>query len=162
MVINEDFIVYNIRGLKSGLELGCGYGDLLLKLLKMGFNIYGIDICGYCVDSANRIFRDHGFGERCYEMYAESLLFKDSIFDFIYVVISLHEMDLEKVARESYRVLKHKGLFIDIDWAPWADTGVYERYLSIDEVRKIFEDSGFIVREAFYDGDLEYILLEKL
>ena len=161
MMIKEDFITSNIKRLKNGLELGCGHGDLVLKLLKMGFNVYGIDICGYCVDRANEMFRRNGLGKRCYKMSAESLSFGDSIFDFIYAVISLHEMHLERVARESYRVLRDNGLFIDIDWAPWAITGAYERYLSIDEIERIFGELGFVVKEAFYDGDLEYILLMK-
>ena len=76
-------------------------------------------------------------------------------------MISLHEMNIKKVAREGFRVLRRRRKFIVIDWAPWANTGVPERYYSIEEVRKIFEQIGFMTREAFYDADLEYILLKK-
>jgi len=161
MPINEDYIISRVDGLRDGLELGCGYGDLMLRLLRLGFNVYGVDICGYCVEIANEKFRRYGYGDRCYKMSAESLSFPESSFDFIYVVISLHEMDLEKVARESYKVLRSNGLFIDIDWTPWARTGVHEKYLSIDDVREVFSRVGFIMREAFYDWDLEYILFMK-
>ena len=73
MVVNEDYIVSNIKGLRDGLELGCGYGDFILRLLKKGFNVYGVDTCSSCVEYANNLFRDEGFGERCYVMNAESL-----------------------------------------------------------------------------------------
>jgi ubiquinone/menaquinone biosynthesis C-methylase UbiE len=161
-MIGEKYIESHIRNLKIGLELGCGYGGLMLKLLKAGFEVYGVDICEYCVNYANRVFRENGFDERCYVMNAESLSFPDNSFDFIYVIISLHEMNAEKVAREGFRVLKQRGIFIDIDWAPWANTGVSERYLDIEEVEKIFAEAGFIVKEAFYDGELEYLLFTKI
>ena len=160
-MIEKEYVYVNIRELKRGLELGCGYGDFMLRLLKMGFDVYGVDICSYCVKYANNLFRDHGFSERCHVMDAESLSFHDDSFDFIYVIISLHEMDVKRVARENFRVLKEKGRFIDIDWAPWADTGAFEKYYSIEEVRQAFEYVGFTTREAFYEGDLEYILFKK-
>ncbi len=160
-MIKEEYVYANIRDLRRGLELGCGYGNFMLRLLKKGFDVYGIDICDRCVKHANDLFRDYGFGERCYVKNAESLSFHDNSFDFIYVIISLHEMNVRRVAKESFRVLRRRGRFIDVDWAPWASTGAFEKYYSIEEVRRIFEYIGFTAREAFYEDDLEYILFKK-
>ena len=160
-MISDEYIRIHIKGLKLGLELGCGYGDFMIKLLEEGYSVYGIDKCGYCIEYANRVFKERGFDKLCYKMSAESLLFSDAYFDFVYTIISLHEMSVKNAIKEVYRVLKRGGIFIDIDWAPWADTGVPERYLRIEELMEFLADTGFKMREAFYRDDLEYVLCKK-
>lgn len=160
-MIDDKYIYMHLKGLKYGLELGCGYGDFMTKLLRIGYKVYGVDKCSYCIKYANRSFRNSGFNSLCYRMYAESLSFSDETFDFIYVITSLHEMNMEKAVREAYRVLRKGRLFIDIDWAPWADTGVPEKYLSIEELIEIFTSIGFRIRESYYRDEIEYMLCEK-
>jgi ubiquinone/menaquinone biosynthesis C-methylase UbiE len=109
----NDLVTFLMKNIKSGdkiLEVGCGYGRILNKLLKQNFDCYGIDISKEMIREAKRskFFNRYFLGDM------RQIKFSDNFFDkylnlwytFNYL---LDEKDQINTLNEAYRVLKKDG-----------------------------------------------------
>ena len=87
-----------------GVDLGCGTGFVSSQFTPD--SIIGVDISQKMVLEYKRKGYIAVLGD------VESLPFKASSFNFAVSSFSLHWVNLEKVFRETYRVLKKNGIFI--------------------------------------------------
>jgi ubiquinone/menaquinone biosynthesis C-methylase UbiE len=97
------------------LDVGCGPGELIMSLLKQGYEVRGIDISQGMVDEANRTVRENGFADRGLIALGdiERLDFEDGYFDVVVAagVIEYQKQDDPALA-EMNRVLKPGGHMI--------------------------------------------------
>ena len=98
------------------LELGCGAGAGLLSLAKTfpECSVTGLDPDLTSIAAARERIEAAGLGDRVHaeEMRGEDLTSEDS-FDFIYVQISLHEMDDARVVlQNAQRALRAGGILL--------------------------------------------------
>lgn len=98
------------------LDVGCGPGELLLRLRQDGYDALGVDISQGMVDEASRLLRSRGFAdgaERVSVGDIERLQFPDGTFDAVIAagVIEYQTGDA-KALHEMGRVLKPGGCLI--------------------------------------------------
>jgi SAM-dependent methyltransferase len=100
------------------LDLGCGYGRVSAEILKNYRNIkvVGVDLSSYYVSLFNKKLNPRGRGIVC---DIRHLPFKDSYFDFVFMMVTLmyleNENEQKKAIREIFRVLKKNGKFLIIE-----------------------------------------------
>ena len=127
------------------LDVGCGSGDIEECLLRHGIiedELVGIDQWDFSLGHAERKLLRYGVTIKCLKMNAEDLEFPDGYFDNYLSIRMFHEIDNPVSAlKESYRVLKQNGICLIIDWRKGADTGVPERYYSIDELISLIKST---------------------
>ncbi|MFH1351156.1 MAG: class I SAM-dependent methyltransferase [Pseudomonadota bacterium] len=99
------------------LDIGCGQGNHLLFLNRLGLNISGIDASPYMISRARE-----RLGNRCFlkTAAAEDLPFDDNEFDLVILVNTLEFLDDPLQAlREAGRVAKNKvfiGAMNSLSW----------------------------------------------
>ena len=135
------------------LDVGCGRGDNLRRLVRYGGEAVGIEPNPERVVEANAV-------AKAYEGVGESMPLPDESFDMVYISHVLHHAhDVDGVLSEAHRVLAPGGcLFVieTIDDSPlmrlaralqpsWDDDEVLNRFRYADLVRA-FERAGFEVR----------------
>lgn len=96
---------------KVALDYGCGLGGMCVKLIENGAFVYGIDISGESIKSAQKLLADEGFARSAslHVMDAENLSFESDCFDIIVCSGVLHHLDINKAYEELARVLKSDG-----------------------------------------------------
>jgi len=97
----------NISG--KVLDVGCGYGALLLELKKENKNVglYGIDICENAVTHCRKLGIKAEIGN------ADSISYADKVFDTVIMgEVIEHVVEQEKALKEVYRILKDNGRFL--------------------------------------------------
>jgi SAM-dependent methyltransferase len=130
------------------LDAGCGTGRLLRKIRQRwpDTKLYGIDPAEGMINKAREMMPDATFilGS------AESIMLPDSSVDFVISTTSFHHWeDQNRAIQEIYRILRKGGYFV------LAEVTLSGFLLKIShhghicnpgEIRKMFEDSGFIVQ----------------
>jgi len=106
----------NVEG--KVLDIGCGYGDLLLALKekKPSIEMYGMDICKKAIDHCKKVEIN------AYISNAEQLTeIKDNYFDWVLMSAMIeHVINQKKALDEACRVLKPGGkLFLSTDNVLW-------------------------------------------
>ena len=94
------------------LDLGCGTGDLTLRLLQRGAAVTALDLSPTAVRVAEeraKLFVP-GADARFLTGTAEETSLDDEEFDFVVGKLVLHHLDLSRVAPEIQRVLKPGGV----------------------------------------------------
>jgi ubiquinone/menaquinone biosynthesis C-methylase UbiE len=97
------------------LDIGCGPGELVLSLLRQGFDARGIDISAGMVDVATRLLASNGFdsSNRVARGDIERLAFPDQAFDVVVAAgVIEYQKDDTAALTEMRRVLKPNGLLI--------------------------------------------------
>lgn len=95
---------------KKLLDVGCGSGKDLSYFKKKGAVVYGIDASKKMIEIAKK---NNSSLINLSVQEAEKTNFKNNFFDIIISRYTLHyEMNLEKVFKELYRILKPKGFLI--------------------------------------------------
>ncbi len=108
------FALGDVRG-KKILDIGCGSGEYMLTLAKMGGHVSGQDLSSECVNKALTVLKENGFGADVKAGGATRLLFSDNYFDEVFSADFFEHITHEqkiKVISEAYRVLKPGGVFV--------------------------------------------------
>ena len=94
-----------VRSVNRILDVGCGVGILLTEAAAQGWEAYGVDVSGDCVETARR----RGFSVFHGEVHEAT--FPDNFFDVVCAVEVLeHVNDPAAVLREIHRVLRRGGV----------------------------------------------------
>lgn len=109
-------LIGELKG-KKVLEIGCGYGSNLLRMVKDGACVTGIDISAVRVNEALSIIKRENIqmNANAIKMNAEVLEFPDGFFDVIFGSAILHHLDLDVALPEIKRVLKRGGKAVFIE-----------------------------------------------
>ncbi len=112
------------------LEVGVGPGKLLLKMVKKGFSVTGIELRRGMADEARRRLRISGYDVDILNQPVYHLPFKDSTFDCIVMTFVLAEIvDLNRAIEELKRVLKKNGKIIVIAGGIPQDKNPFARFM---------------------------------
>ena len=107
-----DYVLSKVKPGASVLELGCGYGRVMKKLLEKTKNVIGIDSSPNSIAHAKKYLRGKS-GWQVFVMNAVDLLFDDNSFDMVLCIqnglSAFHENPL-CIMREALRVTKRGGL----------------------------------------------------
>ena len=116
---------------ESILDIGCGTGNHLMHLNRLGLDISGIDASPYMIDQARK-----RLGDRCTLKtgMAEDLPFDDNEFDLAIMINTLEFLDSPlKALREAGRVTRRKILIGVMNSFSW--TCVYHK------IKGLFRDT---------------------
>lgn len=154
----------SLKPLDKVLDIGCGYGSLLIYLYKrVGFRevMQGIDVSQVMVNLAEKEIEGRALESKikAHTGKATDLPYPDGTFNIVlstYVIKHLSDKSLLKMMKEVKRVLKTGGKFCFWDVGPSmfkGHTNFYKRLLSLevstinlrssDEIRRIMEETGF-------------------
>lgn len=107
------FTLGDVRG-KRILDIGCGSGEYMLTILKMGGVCSGQDISSVFVNNALNLLKKENFKADIKTGDATKLLFEDGYFDIVFSADFFEHINYEQknqVVSEVYRVLKPGGIF---------------------------------------------------
>ncbi len=105
----------NITHPKSVLDVGCGYGYIVRRLLWKGIPAYGCDISEWCEQQAREIIPGHFVRTPADDLS----MFKDKQFDVLYcegVLEHIEEDKIDKVMSEFERVAERRYLQVSYDY----------------------------------------------
>ncbi len=150
------------------LDLGCGTGDLTLRLLQRGARVTAIDISPAAVDVARQ--RQARFLPEAQAAFvvgsAELMEFEDETFDLVVGKLVLHHLDLAVAAPEISRVLKPSGVGAFAETSGLnpvlrsarrrlPGTAGIARYGTPDE-RPLEEEDIDVLRKSFSEVDVDF------
>lgn len=99
------------------LDVGCGYGDILLELAKEGKMVVGIDLNPNCLTVSNARFKKHGLRGNFVRCDAQGLPFRDKVFDGAYCnQVIEHVPSPVKMAKEMFRVSRKEIILIHFNY----------------------------------------------
>lgn len=154
----------------SVLDIGCGWGLLLMELhnLGRGLKLYGIDISPKMVQIAKLKLKKTDDAE-VLEGYADDLPYKDNSFQYVTCILSFHHHpDSLRSLKEMYRVLKPDGKVFLLDpfksgliskFMVMVNNIVFQekdiRVYTKEGIQKLFKEAGFVnikqqVRNAYH------------
>ena len=162
----EDYLIKNVNKNAKVLEIGCGAGRSLKRLLPITHRLVGIDHDPTAVELAKEQFK--ALPEvKIFLENAKKLHFKDSTFDYVFCMVSFSNFgeDKFKVLHEMRRVMKKDGVILI---SVFSETSFEERMraykqskVPIKEIKGttvIFEDSlggGDNVSEQYSKEELK-------
>lgn len=102
-------ITKNINDGANILDIGCGSGFSIEKILSGNFNVYGIDTTEEVISYAKKIRPNYHFQVG----YAEDLPFENNFFNVIFYLDSIEHLNDPCLSlKEAHRVLKPEGVVI--------------------------------------------------
>lgn len=113
----------------SVLDLGCGRGEIVRHVARLGAASFGIDYARVAVEMTRRVMADEPGTHGVARSDAKMLPFTNGAFDRVLmfdVVEHLHPWELDACLKEVYRVLKPGGQIV-VHTAPnrWYDAYAY-------------------------------------
>jgi ubiquinone/menaquinone biosynthesis C-methylase UbiE len=114
------------------LELGCGPGNLALKLAEAGFTVFGIDRYGSLIDLAREKRQAKRLANLSFQHadLAKGSTFRDATFDQIVNVHSLYvHPEPDQKLKEAFRVLKPAGHAVFVNHTRRVELGATFREL---------------------------------
>jgi 2-polyprenyl-3-methyl-5-hydroxy-6-metoxy-1,4-benzoquinol methylase len=142
---------------KRVLEIGCGDGDLAVKLARMGASVTGVDASADMIAAAERRSRAAGADIRFQVATAQRLPFPDETFDIVVAMTILcFVRDAEPVFHEVARVIRPGGKLVIGElgrrsaWAAerriraWLGSELWKRgvFRTPDELRRLAGRAG--------------------
>ena len=120
-----EFVLAKISPTDSVLELGCGYGRVLQKLIKNAKTVVGIDTSLESLHFAQKYLKYHN-SCHLFAMNAINLGFRNRIFDIVICIqngISAFKIDQKELIKEAIRVTRSGGtvLFSSYSDSFWND-----------------------------------------
>jgi 2-polyprenyl-3-methyl-5-hydroxy-6-metoxy-1,4-benzoquinol methylase len=99
----------DVRGLRV-LDYGCGFGRLGMYMSLCGAQVYGFDLSGAAIETANLAARRYGLSAQFEQMDAEELRYADASFDLVVDFGVLHHViKYPRAGAELFRVLAPGG-----------------------------------------------------
>ncbi|MCK4359095.1 MAG: class I SAM-dependent methyltransferase [Candidatus Cloacimonetes bacterium] len=119
------FVLKHINSEDKVLELGCGYGRVLQRLVEKAKKVIGIDTSRESLQFARKMIMYNNSLE-LFEMNAIDIYFEDGDFDVVICIqngISAFHVDKEKLIKEAVRVTRSGGkvLFSSYSEKFWED-----------------------------------------
>lgn len=169
----ESFIEELAREIPSTaslLELGCGTGTLLEKILPRSGKTYGVDYSEAMLETAKRTLGTRSSGVDLRLGYLEHLpLGDDSVECAVAHMVLHHIADPKEVLRDASRVLKQGGTLKVVELTTHAREEMRERYadlwlgFDVQELSRWTEEAGFTGIEArFLDKGKNVFLLSAV
>lgn len=142
------------------LDLGCGSGELTLKLSPFFKEIIGVDPFDDYIKSAEKIKREADIKNVIFKVAdGENLPFKDEYFDIVFSSRGPLSANIDFM-KESFRVLKKKGLMIEetigekdkIELKKIFERGQNypHQETKLESIKKLLSQSGMKLIEAKY------------
>lgn len=115
-----DFVLEQINRSDCVLELGCGYGRVLKKLIPNSNEVIGVDISRESLELAVEYTKNN---RRCHLLHAsaEKLPFQNSSIDKVLCIqngISAFKINPEKLIQECLRITKSGGVCLFSSYSP--------------------------------------------
>ena len=144
------------------LDVGCGLGGSARYLaLEHGCQVTGIDLTEEYIEVANALAKLVGLSDRTRFQQANALAmpFADGEFDVVWTQhVQMNIEDKKTLYREIARVTKRGGRFLFHDIfagdggpihfpVPWAEDASISFLAKPDDVKRMLEDSGFVLRD---------------
>jgi ubiquinone/menaquinone biosynthesis C-methylase UbiE len=124
------------------LSIGCGSGELERDLLRLDYQVVGVDICYEMLQSARR----RGVGS-VVQADALSLPFRSASFDLVVFPESIGYFGLDPMLSGVARVLKKRGrLLITAYSTDFASDDIYQRR-SVEELTRSLREADFDVTD---------------
>ncbi len=149
------------------LDIGAGRGLWLMRLLKHGFRVLGMDYIESIVQKVNQNIKDEGYADRarCVVGDATDIPFIDKGFDMITDIGTfqhLHIKDQDLYVKEVHRTLKDNGYYLNISFSDrthnfmgfnprnsetgdFTKFGVLYHFFSDKQIHNIFENHFMII-----------------
>lgn len=103
------FILETIGSKKKVLDIGCNNGFIGEKILKKNNIVFGVDIASLSLEEA----KNRGLKVKRIDIEKDDLPYKNESFDIVILGdIIEHVFNTDQLLRESYRVLKKRGVLI--------------------------------------------------
>lgn len=102
---------FNFSKVKTALDVGCGIGEAVKMMRKIGIEAEGIDISQYALP----VWEKNEVDKYCYVCSADEMPFPDNKYDFVSctdVMEHIPEEGVQDVLKEIYRVGNNSFLFI--------------------------------------------------
>lgn len=101
---------------KRVLNIGCGLGEEAVYLALLGAKVTAIDLSVEMINLTKELAKTHKVNNLAYRvMDGESLTFKDEYFDMVLGCSVLHHANLNKMVKQSSRVLKKGGIAVFLE-----------------------------------------------
>jgi ubiquinone/menaquinone biosynthesis C-methylase UbiE len=148
----NEIIVSHIEKCSVAVDLGCGTGDLLLKMKKVADNVIGVDSSSRMLEETRKRFqsKNGGIDLRLGEM--EHLPLGNNEADCAVVSMVLHHLSNPgAVFSEANRILRQKGTFIIVDFDKHKHEAMRTTYgdrwlgFSIGNMEKWLINHGFVI-----------------
>ena len=152
------------------LELGCGTGTFSEAVVPLVGDLIATDMSESMLDQARAKLGEHG-NVRFQKQDAYKTTFGDSTFDAVLMVNLLHVVhDPARILQESSRVLRNDGKVVAVDVTSqgtpllagmrlglrylrrWGRPPASNRNLSLDELVRLTQEAGFLVKEETLVG----------
>jgi ArsR family transcriptional regulator len=137
------------------VDLGCGTGELALRLEQKAQKVIGIDSSPGMLEQARKRIAHNGHKVERRLGELEHLPLRDETADMAIVSMALHTLSVPAVGiREARRVLKQGGRLVLVDFDKHDQPDVRDRFggpwmgLATGEVRQWLEDAGFILQRT--------------
>lgn len=104
---------------KTVLEIGCGVGNNIIPIAKLGFEAYGIDISDYAILEAKKRSLRENVRIELISGNVKKLPYESNFFSFIIdrsVLTCTSPEVITESLEEVLRVLKPGGIFLAFDW----------------------------------------------
>jgi ubiquinone/menaquinone biosynthesis C-methylase UbiE len=104
---------------KTVLEVGCGVGNNIIPIAKLGFEAYGIDISDYAILETKKRAHQENVRIELTSGNIEKLPYESNFFSFVIdrsVLTCTSPEVITKSLDEILRVLKPGGIFMAFDW----------------------------------------------
>jgi len=148
------------------VDFGCGSGGWVIPLakrLKKG-KVYALDVLEEALSSLEsrarleRVFNIETI--LCDLENPETLKLASESTDLILMTNLLFQLEnKEKVFSQANKILRKGSQILIIDWKEASPLGPKEGRISVEEIKKIAEDSGFDLKKEFEAGDYHYGLV---
>ena len=152
------------RGAKV-LDVGCGPGELVLSLLRKGYDALGVDISPGMVEEASRTIQESGFPQFSGVSVGdiEKLNFSDGEFD---IVIASGVIEYQKDDRDALiemrRITKRGGYLIINVSNRYSPITISENlYWSVSNIPFVRNAASFIKRQILGTGELTNIPVRR-
>ncbi len=148
------------------VDVGSGDGYFAIPAARMGGpngKVIAFDIDDGAITRLRQQAAKEGLSQLSAEVRsAEEAIVCEGCADFVFFGIDLHDFaDPAQVIRNAKRMLKPKGLLVDLDWKPEPTPfgPPLKKRFSIDKARQLIESEGFKIKSVAEAGPYHYIIV---